>query len=108
VSRMRCWARHCATCIGFVQVVNELLRKQISQSSQYRSMFQSPKDPRVSLILAFEYVRHVTQHVDPVRPQPTCVVGGFGPGYRTYAISQAVAVGARAPHTKYSGTQAIL
>lgn len=77
-------------CIGFVQVLNELLRKQTSRAVEYRSMFETPADGRVGIIEAFEYVRHVTQHVDPVRPTSAATFGGVGLGFRTYARWQTV------------------
>jgi hypothetical protein len=72
--------------IGFVQVLNELLRKQTSRAAEYRAIFEPPADPRAGIIQAFEYVRHVTQHIDPVRPQSAATFGGASLGFRTYAI----------------------
>ena len=71
--------------IGFVQVLNELLRKQTSRTAEYCAIFEPPVDPRAGIIQAFEYVRHVSQHIDPVRPQSAATFGGAGLGFRTYA-----------------------
>jgi hypothetical protein len=71
--------------IDFVQVVNELLRKQTSKTAAYCAIFEPPADSRAGSIEAFEYVRNVTQHIDPVRPQLAATVGGGDLGFRTYA-----------------------
>ena len=62
--------------IGFVQVLNELLRKQTSRTAEYCAIFEPPLDSRAGIIQAVEYVRHVTQHIDPVRPQSAATFGG--------------------------------
>jgi hypothetical protein len=60
------------SCVGFAQVLNELLRKQSGANIDYRAMFDARQDPRVGIIQAFEYARHLTQHVlHPVRPKPS-------------------------------------
>lgn len=76
--------------IGFVQVLNELLRRQTRRAAEYRAIFEPPADPRAGIIQAFEYVRHVTQHIDPVRPQSAAAVGNASFGFRTYATWQEV------------------
>lgn len=75
-------------CASFVQVLNERLRGLSNGQADYRSMFETPEDPRVGIILAFKYARDVSQHVPhPVRPVPSALFGGgFGLGDRTYAI----------------------
>lgn len=73
------------SCIGFVQVLNELLRKQTGKTAEYCAIFDPPADSRAGIIQAFEYVRHVTQHIDPVRPQSAATFGGAELGFRTYA-----------------------
>lgn len=74
-------------CASFVQVLNERLRGLSNGQADYRLMFETPEDPRVGIILALKYARDVAQHVPhPVRPAPSAVFGGFGLGYRTYAI----------------------
>ncbi len=71
--------------IGFVWVLNELFRKQTSRTAEYCAIFEPPTDSQAELIQAFEYLRHVTQHIDPVHPQSAATVGGAGLGFRTYA-----------------------
>jgi len=76
--------------IGFVQVLNELLRKQTSRAAEYCAIFEPPVDSRAGIIQGFEYVRHVTQHIDPVRPQSAAIFGGAGLEFRTYATWEEV------------------
>jgi len=79
------------SCVGFIQVLNELLRKQSGANRVYNAMFDAPEDPRISVIRAFEYARHLTQHVlHPVRPDPSALIGGFGLGMRIYAVWEEV------------------
>lgn len=79
------------TLVVFVEVLNEVLCKDFSGQAFYRSLFDSPADPRVELIEAFRYVRNVGQHlIHPVAPDPTAAVGGVGLGFRTFATWQPV------------------
>ena len=71
--------------IGFVWVLNELFRKQTSRTAEYCAIFEPPMGLQAELIQAFEYLRHVTQHIDPVHPQSAATVGGAGLEFRTYA-----------------------
>ena len=71
--------------IGFVRVLNELFRKQTSRTAEYCAIFEPPMGLQAELIQAFEYLRHVTQHIDPVHPQSAVTVGGAGLEFRTYA-----------------------
>jgi len=75
--------------IGFVQVLNELLRKRRAEPPILRHL-QPPVDSRAGIIQGFEYVRHVTQHIDPVRPQSAAIFGGAGLEFRTYATWEEV------------------
>ena len=76
------------SCLSFVQVVNGLLEAR-PEFPDYTAMFKPPEDPRTTVILGFEYVRNVAQHIaHPVRPDPAAAVGGIGLGYRTYATWQ--------------------
>lgn len=78
------------TCVAFIQVVNELLRNS-GVHRDYRAMFKPPEDPRIGVIQAFEYVRHLMQHVlHPVRPYPSSLIGGYALGLRTYASWETV------------------
>jgi hypothetical protein len=79
------------SCIGFVQVLNELLRKQTEAKSAYSAMFKAPEDLRTEVIRAFEYARHLTQHVlHPVRSNPSSLIGGLNLGMRVYAVWEEV------------------
>jgi hypothetical protein len=74
------------TCMAFIQVLNDVLRKDFSKQAGYRALFDPPHDPRTELIQAFKYIRNVGQHVrHPVKPNASQVVGGIGLGYRTFA-----------------------
>lgn len=73
-------------CVAFVQVMNELLRKQSGVTADYQLLFKPPEDPHVGIIQGFEYARHLTQHVlHPVRPERRSIIGGVW-GLRTYAV----------------------
>jgi hypothetical protein len=77
------------SCVGFIQVLNELLRKQSSGSTNrtYCALFEPPEDPRVGIVRAFKYARNLTQHVlHPVRPNPSTLIGGLTVGMRIYAV----------------------
>lgn len=76
---------------SFVQVLNDLVGKELAASDVYKAMFQPPIDRRAEIIQAFKYVRNVMQHIrHPVLPMTASVVGGLGLGYRTYAVWQEV------------------
>lgn len=83
------------SCVGFIQVLNELIRKQSGANLTYRAMFDAPEDPRVGVIRAFEYARHLTQHVlHPVRPNTSALIGGLTVGMRIYAVWEDVPLAA--------------
>ena len=60
------------SCVGFIQVLNELLRKQSSANRTYGELFKPPEDPRVGIVRAFEYARHLRNTYsipsDPIHP----------------------------------------
>jgi hypothetical protein len=83
--------------VSFVQALNDLLRNEISDKSVYCEMTEPPEDARAEIIRAFTYVRNVMQHIlHPVLPDPTATVGGFGLGFRTYAVWQEIPAAAHA------------
>lgn len=79
------------TCVSFIQVVHDQLRKHGSMGAQYQELFLQPAEPGSQLVRGFEYARHVVQHVlHPVRPSPSAMVGGFLVGLRLYAEWQPI------------------
>jgi hypothetical protein len=74
------------TCVSFIQVVHDQLRKHGSMGAAYQDLFRQPAEPGSELLQGFEYARHVVQHIlHPIRPDPSAMVGGFTVGMRVYA-----------------------